>query len=132
MILSSDGYEICVVDKRHVIVKGIGKDYYQDGFPIAMASTILAKQNFEISVLHIADELLKNGWKPDRVINTLKAELSDTIQGDVKIPFDLESLHTFCFASYEEQRNMIFEYLFNMDAEKAKDWLRKLPIEKTE
>lgn len=115
-------FEVIEIDGRKIVIRGIGKSFYQDGFPIAMAVSMFLEKGFSVSLFHLADELLKNGWSPDRVMKTLSAELADTIQGDQKIYFDPMSLSVFCHADYEAQRLMIFDDLFG-DVQKAKHWL---------
>lgn len=104
------------IDNRKICIFGIGKMFYQEGFPIGMAIRELNKQNIECSVFHIADECLKNGWSSKTTYTKLREELVDS-----SISFDVLKLEKFCFSEYEEQRQMIFEYLFQNE-ENAKIW----------
>ena len=99
---------------RKIITKGVGKLFYQDGLPIAMSIHELKKQGYEVSLYHIADECLNNGWKPKTVYNKLVNEL----EGE---GLNKEDLYKFCFSEYEKQREMIFNYFFNNE-ESAIDW----------
>jgi len=96
---------------RVICIRGIGKMFDQDGFPIQMAIERLKKENIKVSMFHVADELLKLGWK----CKTVESRLSEDYEGETL----LEDLKTFIWASYEEQREMIFEYLFKSNSELA-------------
>lgn len=100
---------------RFICIKGVGKLFYQDGFPISMAVSILKEKGVEVSIFHVADECMKNGWSAKTTINKLKADFDDDID---KNNFDLDELIKFCNSEYEEQREMIFNYLFKSDFEK--------------
>lgn len=100
---------------RLICIKGVGKLFYQDGFPISMAVSILKEKGVEVSIFHVADECMKNGWSAKTTINKLKADFDDDID---KNNFDLDELIKFCNSEYEEQREMIFNYLFKSDFEK--------------
>jgi hypothetical protein len=104
---------------RRICYGGIGKMFYQDGFPISMAVEKLREDGIEVSILHVADECLKNGWSAKTVLTKLKDDFSD-FGGE----YGMNEIERFCNASYEEQRAMIFEYLFNGDRELAKEHLR--------
>lgn len=95
---------------RMIAIKGIGKMFFQDGFPISMSISELKKQNVEVSIFHVADECLKNGWSANTTYNKLKADFEDDIDGN---EYDLELLKQFCNSDYDSQREMIFQYLFN-------------------
>lgn len=94
---------------RKIAIKGIGKMFYQGGFPISMAVSEFKKQGVEVSILHVADECLKNGWSAKTTFNKLKADFEEDIDGN---EIDLGLLEKFVWASYEDQREMIFQYLF--------------------
>lgn len=106
---------------RQICISGIGRMFYQDGFPISMSVSILKSKNIECSMLHVADECLKNGWSAKTVINKLVTDFQDDIDHN---DFDLNQLTTFCNASYEDQREMIFNYLFG-NKQNALEWGRK-------
>lgn len=94
---------------RRIAIKGIGKMFFQDGFPISMAVSELKKRGVEVSIFHVADECLKNGWSPKTTFNKLVADFDEDIDNN---DFDKERLGKFCYADYEEQRTMIFDYLY--------------------
>lgn len=104
---------------RAIAIKGIGKLFYEEGFPISMTVSELKKHGIEVSLFHVADECLKNGWEPKTVVNKLKADLEEDISSQ---KMDATELEAFCYASYEDQREMIFNYLFSSRNE-AKGWL---------
>ncbi len=67
-MVKDNDINLTFIDGKAIIIGGIGKLYYQDGFPIPMAISHLKKQGVSVSILHIADELLKNGWRPEIMI----------------------------------------------------------------
>lgn len=105
---------------RNICIKGIGKLFYQEGFPISMAVSELKKQGIEVSILHVADECLKNGWSPKTTYSKLCADFDEDID---KNKINELELYSFCFADYEHQRSMIFNYLFN-NRYQASAWLK--------
>lgn len=72
-----DKIEVIEIGDRMICVKGIGKLFYQEGFPIYMSIDILKEKGIEVSLLHIADELYKNGWEPKTILQKLRQELSN-------------------------------------------------------
>lgn len=109
------------IDNRTICIGGIGKLFYQKGFPISIAISTFKQKGIEISIFHVADECLKNGWSPKTTFNKLKADFEDDID---KNSYDLTALERFCYAEYGEQREMIFQYLFSTK-EQAIEWFRK-------
>lgn len=107
------------INGKKVVLGGVGRMFYQDGFPISMAVSELRKQGLEVSILHVADECIKNGWSGKTAYNKIKADFIDDID---KNPLDDELLRTFCHTNYKEQRKIIFNYLFS-SREEAKQWL---------
>lgn len=105
-----DGIEIIEIKGRKIAITGIGKLFYQEGFPISMAASELKNKNIEVSILHVADECLKNGWSGKTTFNKLKVDFEEDI--DKTNHFDLKALEKFCYTDYETQREMIFKYLF--------------------
>lgn len=97
------------INGRDICIGGVGKLFYEQGFPISMSISELKKRNIECSIYHVADECLKNGWSAKTTYNKLKADFDDDIDKNF---VDLDSLKEFCFADYETQRGMIFDYLF--------------------
>ena len=121
--------------KPPLIVAGIGKMFYEQGFPLHISFDILKERGFEISLLHVADELYKHGWKDKSIINAIASdfpESRDLIKqfcavgrstGEVKSITDLPPGREYIYSEggYEEQREMIFKYLFS-DVDAAKSW----------
>ena len=105
---------------RKIAIKGVGKLFYQDGFPISMSISELKKRGIEVSIFHVADECLKNGWSAKTTFNKISADFQDDIDGN---KVDLEELKKFCYAGYEDQRDMIFNYLFK-NKDEAMDKLK--------
>jgi hypothetical protein len=112
---------------RKICLKGVGKMFYQEGFPISMAISEFKKKGIEVSILHVADECLKNGWSPKTTFNKLKADFEEDI--DKQNQYDLELLRSFCWNSYEMQREMIFEYLFKSSTNDVRNGTNKQPLE---
>lgn len=104
---------------RRICIRGIGKMFYQDGFPISFAINEFNKKGIEVSILHIADECLKHGWLPETTYVKLTDELRKDLTNNSKA-----QLKKFCYATYEEQRAMIFEYLFRNDFDLQKQFLK--------
>lgn len=100
--------KIIDVNGRRIAIGNIGKLFYQEGFPISMSIFKLKEQNIETSLYHVADECLKNGWSPA----TVYKKMVNDLEGE---GIDKEELHTFCFAEYEKQRELIFNYLFDSE-----------------
>ena len=109
------------IGSRIVCIEGIGKMFYENGFPLCMAIEKLIKLNIEVSVLHVADELLKNKYSPETVYKKIKEDLQ-LFSNDT---YDFASIQKFCFSDYESQRKMIFDFLFNNEKE-AKQHLSDL------
>ena len=112
-------------DNRLICLKGVGKLFYQEGFPISLSVNKMKENGIEVSLLHVADECLKNGWSAKTTINKLKEDFEDDIDGN---NYDLELLEKFCYASYEEQREMIFEYLFKCKTDDVRSDKNKEPL----
>ena len=116
---------------KSVVVSGIGKLYYQDGFPISMTHDILKERNIGISWLNVADELYKNGWTETRCLTVLRQEIDNDetyneVESFIKAAKGTkEKFYT--GTGYEDQREMIFNSLFK-DKEEAKIFLRNINI----
>jgi hypothetical protein len=118
-------------DDRLICIKGVGKLFYQDGFPISLSVTELKKKGVEVSILHVADECLKNGWSAKTTYNKIKSDFEEDIDGNT---FDFDLLKNFCYSDYEQQREMIFEYLFKCSPDDVRNgenihplnWLREI------
>jgi hypothetical protein len=116
--------EILETNGRKIVVKGLGKLFYQNGFPISMSISECNKKGWEPSIYHIADECLKNGWSGKTTLAKLKGEVDLDIDGAMA-NIDWQSIEKFIFSSYEEQRDIIFNYLWK-DLETAKEWGKKI------
>lgn len=114
-----DDFHIMEVGERKIFIKGLGKMFYQDGFPIGVAMHRLKEHGVEISYYHLADELQKHGWSNKTILSKLREELSDS---GLLLLSVMEKIENFLLAEYEEQRAMIFEYLFESSYETAKDY----------
>jgi len=92
---------------------------YEQGLPIGMGARVVIEKGFEVSWLHVADELQKNGWPKEAIISRLREETADSA-----ITCDMDGITSFVNAEYEEQREMIFRYLYG-NAETALIWGRQ-------
>jgi len=117
--------EICIIENRKIAIKGIGKLFYESGFPISMTVSELKKRGIEVSILHVADECFKNGWSKETILNKFKVDFEDDID---KNNFDFKRLELFCSSTYEEQRELIFNYLFK-DIIESKEWFKQIIIQ---
>jgi hypothetical protein len=113
------------IGDRTICLKGIGKMFFQEGFPISMAVSILKKKGIEVSIIHVADECLKNGWSPKTTFNKLKVDFEDDTENNT---YDLKLLKMFCNSSYEEQREIIFQYLFNTSTDSVRNNKNNIPL----
>lgn len=112
---------IVEIQGKKIAVKGVGEAFYRDGLPIPISIEELAKNGISVSILHVADECLKNGWSPETVLKKFREDFADSMSQGV----DFEQLSKFCHATYEDQREIIFKSLFTNEDE-AKDHLRSL------
>lgn len=123
--IKDEDFEVELINGRKVLLKGVGKLFYESGYPISMAISGLAEKGVEVSLLHLADELIKSGSFPfDKrgvcsAYKKIVGELDDSIQGDSKPTTTKEDLYKFCHANYEDQREMIFQYLFGTPSKGA-------------
>lgn len=101
------------INGRYICIKGIGKLFYQDGLPISISIAELKEKNIEVSLLHVADECLKVGWSAKTTFNKLKTDVLEDIESN---NINLDLLEQFCYAEYEAQREMIFQYLFGCES----------------
>jgi hypothetical protein len=112
------------INGRMIAIKGIGKMFFQDGFPISMSVSELKQKGIEVSIFHVADECIKNGWSAKTTFNKLVSDFEDDVSGSF---FDKEMVRLFCFSSYDTQRAMIFKYLFG-NTEEARKWFTRKTI----
>lgn len=90
------------VGERKILIKGVGKLFYERGLPVSITIDEMSKKGIEVSIFHVADECLKHGWSKETTYKKLKEDLF----------YDFPTLKDFIFADYEKQREMINEYLF--------------------
>jgi hypothetical protein len=101
---------VTTIGSRKIVIKGIGKMFYQNGFPIPIAIQQANDRGYEVSILHVADECLRNGWSGDTVIKKFREDFADS-----GLTTDMDTLKKFVFSDYEDQRQMIFDYLFRSE-----------------
>ncbi len=118
--------KITEIDGRKIAVKGIGQAFFQDGYPISVAIEDCSKEGVEVSMLHVADECLKNGWNTKTILSKFSEDFAD---GGYKSKLDLVQLELFCKASYEDQREMIFQYLFGCSTDDVRTKKNTKPAE---
>lgn len=106
--MSTDKIQIEQFGDRLICMGGIGKMFFQDGFPVSMSVSHLKERGVQVSILHVADECMKNGWSAMTTMSKLKEDFGD----DKSTTIDFDQLEKFCNASYDDQREMIFKYLF--------------------
>lgn len=106
------------INGRKIAIDGIAKAFYQDGYPITLAIDECKKQGVEVSLLHVADQLLKHGWEAKTVINKLRNDAMEGISGEINTT-NWDQLNKFCNSTYEDQREMIFQYLFSETSQQS-------------
>lgn len=117
--------KIINIGNRRVCVSGIGKMFYQDGFPISMAISVLAESGIEVSLYHVFDELSRSGGFPitkrgeDRALTAIISSINDRIQGENAGEITEDELTRYSKMNYEDQREEIFQYLFGMPSNDA-------------
>lgn len=130
-----ENLQIVNFGKRTICVKGIGKMFYQDGFPISMSVSELKKKGVEVSFLHIINEFWDNGWSWKTIEMKLRGELEGDI--DKSLEIDIDNLKYFydCLeqpkrrnGGYEESREMIFQYLFSVSTNDVRSGKNKKPL----
>lgn len=97
---------------RKIVISGVAELFYRYGFPITMSIQMLNNAGYEVSLLHISDQLIKHGWSSSTVINKLKSDAESGINNEIK-SFDWKQIEIFCNMAYENQREMLFNYLFS-------------------
>ncbi len=124
-------FEIATIDGKQVVLAGIGKLFYEEGFPIHISVDILKEKGLSVSVLHIADELYKNGWSEKAIVKTL----SQDFEGSESIVSEFIKVATageprkdlppngeqwiYSENGYDLQREMLFQWLFNFESSEA-------------
>lgn len=113
--------EICTIGARRIVVRGIGAAFFRDGLPLGIAAQIAERKGLEVSWLHVADDLQKQGWGTDAIMSRLQEEQK---LSDIR-PIPMDAVREFLALEYEEQRGRIFEYLF-ASREQALEWTRPM------
>ena len=114
-----------IINNKEICIKGVGKLFYESGFPISITVSELKKKNIEVSILHVADECLKNGWSAKTTFNKLKTDFEEDIE---KNEYDLQLLEKFCNSTYEEQRELIFQSLFETTTNNVRNKINIEPL----
>lgn len=117
------GLRIEQFGERKICIGGVGTMFHQEGFPIGMAAKELNEKGIELSWLHVAKELYFQYTSNERLFNKLQSEVEDAkIEG---IECDLVKLRQFCFGDWECQRELIFDFLFGNDTNKAREFFKQ-------
>ena len=120
---------------RVICLKGVGKMFYQEGFPISIAVSEFKKKGIEVSFLHMIEEFWDNGWSWKTIEMKLRCELEEDI--DKALQIDMDYLMSFyaCLeqprrknGGYEESREMIFQYLFGSSTDEVRSGKNKEPL----
>jgi len=118
-------FKFVEVYNKIICVGGVGKLFYQEGFPIAMTVEEFSNKGIEISFLHLVNELWDNGWGWKTIESKLKGELQDDINNQLS-GLDLELLKQFydnleqprrANGGYEASREMYFQYLYSVPSQ---------------
>lgn len=121
--IKSDDFDFICCDERLIIIKGIGKMFYQDGFPISMAIEHFKKKNIEVSIFHLIDELRRDAdWSDKTILRKIKEDF-----GDIGETLD-NSIKEFIDATYEDSREMIFKFLYKIDSNTAIELFKEKKI----
>lgn len=131
--MNEDYFKIAVIGNEQVVVGGIGKFFYENGFPIHISVDILKEKGYKVSVLHIADELYKNGWKPRAIINALSQDfegyeeiitefINAAMSGELQeTPPPIGQEWIYSKYGYEAQREILFNSLFGFSSKESMD-----------
>ena len=130
-----DEFLIETFGERKICLKGIGKMFYQEGFPISIAVSELKKKGIDVSFLHIIEEFWNNGWSWKTIEMKLRGEIEEDI--DKALQIDMDYLQSFyaCLeqprrknGGYEESREMIFQYLFGSSTNDVRSGKNQEPL----
>lgn len=144
--MTSD-FKFCAINNKTICVGGLGKLFYQDGFPIQIGIDLLKEKGIEVSLLHIADELYKHGWEERAILGAFQTDTgkdfdeiekikefikighTNELEIDSRDKTKLPSNYQFIYSSggYEAQREMLFESLFNYSSNNAKEKIIQNP-----
>lgn len=116
-------FKTVVINNRPIVIDGVAKIFYQDGLPLSIAIDELKRNGFEVSMLHVVEQLWNVGWSPKTILSKMKDECLLDINNNMQI--DWREIETFVNyleqplrgeGGYESSRKMIFESLFNRDS----------------
>jgi len=117
---------------REVCIGGVGKMFYEGGFPIGMCVKMLSDKGIQTSFYHLIDELWNNGWSWETIEMKLRGEVADDVDGALNIDFnDLERFYNLLEqpkrsnGGYEESREMLFQFLYGMPSTAAIENMNK-------
>lgn len=113
-------FEFMQIDDRKIIIRGLGRMFYQEGMPIGIMAKQAMSKGMEVSWFHVVDELLKHGWSEKTIRNKLSEELQDS-----GTPELIDKVDLFLSNGYEGRRELIFNYLFQSNPEKATEWFKQ-------
>lgn len=105
--------KVIELNGKKICIGGVGELYFTEGLPISMTMTYLKSKGIDTSILHVADELYKNGFGYKTIISKLIEDFADS--GSETL--DKEILTKFVTVDYETQREMLFDSLFKSRAE---------------
>lgn len=120
MIINKDGFEILSMNSKKIVIKGIGRLFYESGFPIALSLDFCKENNLEFNIYTLIDELQKE-WSKKTILKKLSEELSD---GNLQL--DYKAIEEFLDSAYEEQRDIIFKSLLDQSEVITKEFLEYL------
>lgn len=67
-----------------LVVRGIGKMYFETGLPLSIIFDRLKDNNLQPSFLHLYDELMGNGMKHDRIVHLFSEHVFETYGKDYR------------------------------------------------
>ena len=77
-------FNIITVNDRNICTKGVGKLFYEQGFPLSQTADILKEKGIEISWFNVIDEFWNNGWSWETIEMKLIGEQGLDILGSMK------------------------------------------------
>lgn len=109
---------------KEIVLRGIGKMFFEGGIPLQISITGCLKKGLTVSYLHVADDLLKNNMSSDTVINRVETTFSDC-----GVSINKDMLVLFCNSTYEQQREIIFTYLWGCRWDDVRSGKNKKPLQ---
>lgn len=109
----TDLFRIEDFGNRRICIAGVGTMFHQEGIPIGMAAKELHDNGIELSWFHVIKELYMQYDSNDRLFSKIKAEIEDAkVEG---ISVDMDFIKKFCYADYDTQQEIIFQYLYSSE-----------------